>query len=196
MPFPGLWQAPARVGEALKGGRLIAAVMRRAGYTVVPVDCVQVRPSFITAVQLNSSSAMEAFCSAVQKCSPVGSYILPEAGALPLPQAPVLLGALRGSTLQVIHVQQHAASHVAHAFRADTWVRRPHHLCGWHVHRWQHLRGVFGWAHPSSLCRLLPRGRSLDAVGSCPVCCPALHFQWRPHRLMSACMLVAACCTC
>ena len=78
----GLWQAPGHVGEALKGGRLLAAVLAAAGFAPVPMDTVQERPSFITAIPLGSRTAMDAFCKAVQQHSPVGSYILPEAGAL------------------------------------------------------------------------------------------------------------------
>ena len=77
----GMMQAPRCVGEALKGGRLVAAVMQRAGFAVTPLDTVVTRPSFITAVQLGSPEAMQAFCSAVQAQSPVGSYIRPVPGA-------------------------------------------------------------------------------------------------------------------
>ena len=83
----GLRQAPIRVGEALKGGQLVAAVMQRAGYRVVPTESATARPSFITAVELGSEAAMAAFCAAVQAASPVGSYIRPEAGAWPVHSA-------------------------------------------------------------------------------------------------------------
>jgi hypothetical protein len=34
----GLFLAPQTTGEALKGGRLVAEVMAREGYTVIPVS--------------------------------------------------------------------------------------------------------------------------------------------------------------
>jgi cystathionine beta-lyase family protein involved in aluminum resistance len=80
--YAGLWMAPVKVGEALKGGRLIARVMASAGFRVVPLDPSRERPSFITAIELGSAAAMQAFCTAVQQNSPVGSYILPEPGEL------------------------------------------------------------------------------------------------------------------
>eukprot|EP00951_Prasinocladus_malaysianus_P041639 scaffold493956_cov39-Prasinocladus_malaysianus.AAC.1 len=92
----GLFLGPQMVGEALKGGRLVAEVMFRLGNTVVPspgaqrtlqstykvcVLCVKGRchpNSFITAVELGSPEAMKTFCQALQSCAPVGAYIRPE----------------------------------------------------------------------------------------------------------------------
>lgn len=68
------------VGEALKGGRLIAEVMSRAGYPCTPMQGLPTTHSFITAVHLGSPAKMTAFCRAVQRCCPVGSYIQPIPG--------------------------------------------------------------------------------------------------------------------
>ena len=68
------------VGEALKGGRLIAEVMSRAGYPCTPKQGLPTTHSFITAVHLGSPAKMTAFCRAVQTCCPVGSYIQPIPG--------------------------------------------------------------------------------------------------------------------
>lgn len=48
------------VGEALKGGRLIAKVMSVLGYKVAPSELTSVleRPSFITAVTVGSEEKM------------------------------------------------------------------------------------------------------------------------------------------
>lgn len=79
----GLQLAPQFVGEALKGGRLVAEVMARQGYTVTPASTAPVdTPSFITAVTMGSAAAMVAFCEGVQMNSPVGSYIQPTPGML------------------------------------------------------------------------------------------------------------------
>ena len=78
----GLFLAPQMVGEALKGGRLIADVMSRAGYPCTPMQGLPTTHSFITAVHLGSPAKMTAFCRAVQSCCPVGSYIQPIPGVV------------------------------------------------------------------------------------------------------------------
>ncbi len=78
----GLFLAPQMVGEALKGGRLIAEAMSRAGYPCTPMQGLPPTHSFITAVHLGSPAKMTAFCRAVQNCCPVGSYIQPIPGTL------------------------------------------------------------------------------------------------------------------
>ena len=73
--------APMAVGEALKGGRLVAAVMEREGFEAFPP--AGARPEPITSVRLGSAAKLQAFCSAVQRVSPVGSYVRPVPGATP-----------------------------------------------------------------------------------------------------------------
>ncbi len=68
------------VGEALKGGRLIARVMEAEGYRVHLPTGMPAGPSFITPVEVCSRDRMIAFCKAVQRASPVGSYIEPTPG--------------------------------------------------------------------------------------------------------------------
>ena len=68
------------VGEALKGGRLIAKVMEVEGYRVHLPTSMPASPSFITPVEVGSRDRMVAFCKAVQRASPVGSYIEPTPG--------------------------------------------------------------------------------------------------------------------
>ncbi|KAL0046989.1 hypothetical protein WJX82_003646 [Trebouxia sp. C0006] len=79
----GLFLAPQMVGEALKGGRLIAQVMSQAGYPCTPMQGLPTPHSFITAVHLGSPAKMTAFCRAVQRCCPIGSYIQPIPGVTP-----------------------------------------------------------------------------------------------------------------
>lgn len=76
----GLFLGPQMVGEALKGGRLIARVMNQEGYKVHTPSGAPACPSFITAVEVGSRDRMIAFCKAVQRASPVGSYIEPTPG--------------------------------------------------------------------------------------------------------------------
>ncbi len=80
----GLFLGPQMVGEALKGGRLVARVMEGECYRVHPPAGSLACPSFITAVEVGSRERMIAFCKAVQRASPVGSYIEPTPGDLSL----------------------------------------------------------------------------------------------------------------
>ena len=81
--FQGLYMCPATVGEALKGGRLIAEVFRSHGYKVVPERGDKGPFSFITAIEMRDPEAMLEFCQVVQRHSPIGSYVRPEFGVTP-----------------------------------------------------------------------------------------------------------------
>lgn len=80
--FQGLFLAPGVVGEAVKGGHLIAAVLRSEGYDASPGPG-EARHDIITSVVLRSPARQLAFCSALQAACPVGAYIRPEGGATP-----------------------------------------------------------------------------------------------------------------
>ncbi|KAJ0103076.1 hypothetical protein Patl1_04555 [Pistacia atlantica] len=91
--FQGLFLSPQMVGEAVKGTLLIAEVMASKGYKVQPLprvprhDTVQAHEHFVgtasLAVQLGSREHLLAFCEAVQRSSPVGSFTKPIAGTTP-----------------------------------------------------------------------------------------------------------------
>ena len=76
----GLFLGPQTTGESLKGGRLVAEVLSREGFTVVPAAGMRDTFSMITAIHVGSREGMGAFCKAVQKMSPIGSYIEPVPG--------------------------------------------------------------------------------------------------------------------
>ncbi|XP_037496164.1 uncharacterized protein YnbB isoform X2 [Jatropha curcas] len=80
--FQGLFLAPQMVGEAIKGTFLIAEVMASKGYKVQPLPRVT-RHDVVQAVQLGSRERLIAFCEAVQRSSPVGSFTKPVAGSTP-----------------------------------------------------------------------------------------------------------------
>lgn len=80
--FQGLYLAPQMVGEAIKGNLLIAEVMASKGYRVQPLPR-HPRHDTVQAVQLGSRERLIAFCEAVQRCSPIGSFIKPTAGFTP-----------------------------------------------------------------------------------------------------------------
>ncbi|KAL9668602.1 hypothetical protein QQ045_006139 [Rhodiola kirilowii] len=80
--FQGLFLAPQMVGEAMKGGYLIAEVLASKGYKVQPCPR-ESRHDTVQAVQLGSREALIAFCQAVQRSSPVSSFTKPIAGTTP-----------------------------------------------------------------------------------------------------------------
>lgn len=74
--FQGLFLAPQMVGEAMKGNYLAAATFEQLGYEVNPPAIAQQR-EVIQAIKLGSPEKLVAFCQAVQKHSPVESYVSP-----------------------------------------------------------------------------------------------------------------------
>ncbi|KAF3651060.1 putative receptor-like protein kinase THESEUS 1-like, partial [Capsicum annuum] len=78
--FQGLFLSPQMVGEAIKGSFLIAEVMAAKGYKVQPL-CRVKRHDTVQAVELGSRERLLSFCEAVQRSSPVSSFIRPVAGA-------------------------------------------------------------------------------------------------------------------
>ncbi|CAN0826486.1 Uncharacterized protein YnbB [Linum grandiflorum] len=80
--FQGLCLAPQMVGEAIKGTLLIAEVMASKGFQVQPLPRAS-RHDTVQAVQLGNRERLLAFCEAVQRSSPVGSFTKPIAGSTP-----------------------------------------------------------------------------------------------------------------
>ncbi|KAL6844507.1 hypothetical protein ACP4OV_026180 [Aristida adscensionis] len=80
--FQGLFLAPQMVGEAVKGGLLIAEVMSAKGYRVQPLPRAS-RHDIVQAVELGNRERLIAFCEVVQQTCPVGSFIKPTAGETP-----------------------------------------------------------------------------------------------------------------
>ncbi len=80
--FQGLFLAPQMVGEALKGNHLTAQVFQQLGYPVNPLPQAP-RRDVIQAVKLGSPEKLIAFCRAIQKYSPVGSYLDPVPAPMP-----------------------------------------------------------------------------------------------------------------
>jgi len=80
--FQGLFLAPQMVGEAMKGNYLAAALFEQLGYETNPPTTVQQR-EVIQSIKLGSSDKLVAFCQAVQKHSPIESYVSPVPAAMP-----------------------------------------------------------------------------------------------------------------
>lgn len=80
--FQGLFLAPQMVAESLKGNHLTAVVFDKLGYRVNPQPWVPRRDT-IQAIKLGSPEKLTAFCRALQKYSPVESYVDPIPAAMP-----------------------------------------------------------------------------------------------------------------
>jgi len=80
--FQGLFLAPQMVGEAIKGTHLISHVFHQLGYPVNPLPETP-RRDVIQAIELGSQDKLLAFCRALQKHSPVGSYLDPVPAKMP-----------------------------------------------------------------------------------------------------------------
>jgi cystathionine beta-lyase family protein involved in aluminum resistance len=74
---------------------LVAEVLSREGFSVYPAPGMRETFSMITAIHLGSREGMEAFCKAVQRMSPVGSYIEPVPGEAVQRMVPVCSGTCR-----------------------------------------------------------------------------------------------------
>ena len=80
--FQGLFLSPQMVGEAVKGSHLIAYVFDKLGYPVNPLPLVP-RQDIIQGIKLGSADKLIAFCQAIQKHSPVDSYLEPVPAEMP-----------------------------------------------------------------------------------------------------------------
>ena len=80
--FQGLFLAPQMVGEAIKGTYLAAELFHSLGYSVNPLPRAP-RRDVIQAIKLGSPDKVIAFCRAIQKWSPVESYLDPVPDSMP-----------------------------------------------------------------------------------------------------------------
>jgi cystathionine beta-lyase family protein involved in aluminum resistance len=124
--FQGLFLAPQMVGEALKGSHLIAYVFDRLGYAVNPAPLVP-RRDVIQGIRLGSPEKLIAFCRAIQRNSPIGSYLDPVPAAMPGYESELVMAGgtfIDGSTSE---------------FSADGPLREPYNVfCQGGTH-WTHI---------------------------------------------------------
>ncbi|MGC9504021.1 aminotransferase class I/II-fold pyridoxal phosphate-dependent enzyme [Baaleninema sp.] len=80
--FQGLFLAPQMVGEAVKGTHLVAKVFQDLGYPVKPLP-EEPRCDVVQAIELGSPDKLVAFCGAIQRNSPVDSYLAPVPAEMP-----------------------------------------------------------------------------------------------------------------
>jgi cystathionine beta-lyase family protein involved in aluminum resistance len=101
--FQGLFEAPHRVSEMIKGAILAAKLFETAGYKVAPL-ADEVRTDIIQKIYFNSAPELIRFCQAIQKYSPVESDVSPEPAPMPGYHHQVVMGGgtfISGSTSEL-----------------------------------------------------------------------------------------------
>ncbi len=78
----GLFLAPQMVGEAIKSSHLAAYIFDKLGYKVNPSP-LATRRDVIQAVRLGNAENIIKVCRAIQKYSPIDSYVDPVPGNMP-----------------------------------------------------------------------------------------------------------------
>ncbi|MBW4696931.1 MAG: methionine gamma-lyase family protein [Aphanocapsa lilacina HA4352-LM1] len=99
----GLFLAPQMVGEAVKGAHLASYIFSQLGYAVQPAP-TDPRTDVIQALRLGSPEKLVAFCRAIQRSSPIDSYLEPVPDVVPgYADAVVMAGGtfIEGSTLEL-----------------------------------------------------------------------------------------------
>lgn len=99
----GLFLAPQVVGEAIKGAQLASFIFDRLGYAVQPRP-TEARTDVIQALRLGSADKLIAFCRAIQRSSPIDSYVEPVPDVVPgYADSVVMAGGtfIEGSTIEL-----------------------------------------------------------------------------------------------
>ena len=113
--FQGLLLAPHVVSQALKGALFAAGIFENLGYTTYPRISDE-RGDIIQAIELGTAEKLVAFCSGVQKYSPVDSFVKPEPWDMP------------GYTDQIIMAAGTFVQGASIEFSADGPLRSPYNV--------------------------------------------------------------------
>jgi len=113
--FQGLFLAPHVVSQALKGALFAAGIFENLGYTTYPRISDE-RGDIIQAIELGTAEKLVAFCSGVQKYSPVDSFVKPEPWDMP------------GYTDQIIMAAGTFVQGASIEFSADGPLRPPYNV--------------------------------------------------------------------
>ena len=113
--FQGLFLAPHVVSQALKGALFAAGIFENLGYTTYPKISDE-RGDIIQAIELGTAEKLVAFCSGVQKYSPVDSFVKPEPWDMP------------GYTDQIIMAAGTFVQGASIEFSADGPLRSPYNV--------------------------------------------------------------------
>lgn len=101
--YQGLYQAPHIVAESIKTAALCAAMFEELGFEVCPSSTAE-RSDIIQAVKFGSAENVIKFCQAIQKGSPIDSYVTPEPWDMPGYDDPVIMAAgafVQGASIEL-----------------------------------------------------------------------------------------------
>lgn len=99
----GLFFAPRVVKDAMKGALLFAKVFSMLGYQVQPKE-EATTGHIVQAIELKSKERLLKFCEAIQKSSPVNSYVTPVPAPMPGYDDEVIMAAgafVQGSSIEM-----------------------------------------------------------------------------------------------
>ncbi|MEN2766362.1 aminotransferase class I/II-fold pyridoxal phosphate-dependent enzyme [Ornithinibacillus xuwenensis] len=101
--YQGFFLAPHVVGEALKGAVFTSRFLELLGFTTMP-HYQEKRTDLIQAVTFNTADQMVAFCQAIQRNSPVNSFVTPYPSEMPGYEDDVIMAAgtfIQGSSIEL-----------------------------------------------------------------------------------------------
>ena len=99
----GLFTAPQCVGECLKGAIFAAKLFELAGYETSPA-AEDLRGDIVQTLTFRDAAKMEKFCTAIQSCAPVDSFVTPEPWDMPGYEDKVIMAAgafVQGATTEL-----------------------------------------------------------------------------------------------
>lgn len=101
--YQGFYMAPHIVAESLKTAIFCAGMFEKLGFAVCPASDA-VRTDIIQAIRLDSAENVIRFCQAIQKGSPIDSFVLPEPWEMPGYGDPVIMAAgafVQGASIEL-----------------------------------------------------------------------------------------------
>lgn len=99
----GFYQAPHVVSESLMGAVFAAAFLELHGFDTSP-SALSPRGDLVQSVSLQSEGKLVRFCQAIQKASPVDSFVTPEPWPMPGYDDPVIMAAgafVQGASIEL-----------------------------------------------------------------------------------------------
>ena len=101
--YQGFFMAPHVVGQSIKTSTLCAGVFEKLGFDVCPRSDA-LRTDIIQAVRLKNADNVIKFCQAIQKGSPIDSYVTPEPWDMPGYDEQVIMAAgafVQGASIEL-----------------------------------------------------------------------------------------------
>lgn len=101
--YQGLFMAPHIVAQSIKTAILCAGMFENLGFEVCPKPDA-VRTDIIQAIKLKNADNVIRFCQAIQKGSPIDSFVAPEPWDMPGYENPVIMAAgafVQGASIEL-----------------------------------------------------------------------------------------------